>query len=468
MKKRIAISCLALVAGSATLLASGPAKAEEQRSTSSTTSTSSNYTIIATNDLGMHCVCMGFDTFVLLPPFNTLRAQVIQRGSEPRVITDSTNFKVTYDVVQNTEASLKADPYYQSWVTNAPKLFPGFNPKAANGNYQGLTGAQLRGNMTADSTKGMWEVVGVPAYPDVSTNSTTAQKIMTDPLGGPNRNPFLTANVKLYNKSTGALLASTTTVVPAAFGGCCGCHLNVAKSYGYTNPTPRDSFTVMGMLHAKNSSGIDISKIDPDHDGVPGPIRCSQCHLDPAMGESVAPGYPGYPVSQYTFSDVLHRWHAQNSVVLTNYDPNIAKDCYQCHPGNNVNCYRGVHTSKTINGHNMWCTDCHGDLNQRIAQGQMLQPWSDTTLPKCGTCHSNTGEGGGYLNGPFGKYLNSRGHEDHQILCSSCHGEPHALNPSALAADNAENIALQGLANPIGKCSVCHTNQGTSYARPPH
>ncbi len=454
MKKKIAVGCLALAATGATLL---------------TSTAHADYKVIATNDLGMHCVCMGFDTFVLLPPFNTLRAQLIQRGSDPVPVTDGSRFKVTYDIVQNTEASLKADPYYQSWVTNAPKLFPGFNPKAANGNYQGLTGSQLRGEMTPDSQGAMWEVVGVPAYPDMSSNSTTAQKIMTDPLGGPNRNPYLTASVKAYDRATGALLAQTTTVVPAAFGGCCGCHLNVAKSYGYANPTPRDSFNVMGMLHAQNSSHINIATIDPDHDGVPGPIRCSQCHLDPAMGESVAPGYAGYAVSKYTFSDVLHRWHAQNSVVLTNYDPNIAKDCYQCHPGNNVNCYRGAHTSETINGHNVWCTDCHGDLNQRIAQGQMLQPWSDTTLPKCATCHSNTGEGGGYMEKRlFGKYLNSHGHYSEKILCSSCHGEPHALNPSAMAADNTQNIALQGLANPIGKCSVCHTNQGTSYGKPPH
>ncbi len=461
MKKRIAVSCLA--AASAMLLAGGAANAGKSGPIS--------YKVVATNDLGMHCVCMGFDTFVLLPPFNTLRAQAWQTGAaDPVILTDATKYTITYDIVQNTEASLAADPYYQSWVTNAPKLFPGFNPKAANGNYQGLTGSQLRGNMTANATQGMWEVVGVPAYPDMSSNSTTAQKIMTDPLGGPNRNPYLTASVKLYDKTTNTLLASTTTVVPAAFGGCCGCHLNVAKSYGYANPTPRDSFNVMGMLHAQNSSHINIATIDPDGDGIAGPIRCSQCHLDPAMGESVAPGYPGYPVSQYTFSDVLHRWHAQNSVVLTNYDPNIAKDCYQCHPGNNANCYRGAHTTHTTGtpAHNIWCTDCHGDLNQRIAQGQMLQPWSDTTLPKCGTCHTATGEGGGYIGGLFGKYLNSHGHRNDKILCSTCHGEPHALNPSTLAADNAENIALQGLANPIGVCDTCHTGKSTSYGKPPH
>jgi hypothetical protein len=81
----------------------------------------------------------------------------------------------------------------------------------------------------------------------------------------------------------------------------------------------------MGKLHGQNSSGIDISLLDVDGDGVPGPVRCSWCHVDPAMGEPAAPGVPaGYKIlpganftssavktSKYTFSDVLHRFHSQ-------------------------------------------------------------------------------------------------------------------------------------------------------------
>jgi hypothetical protein len=429
--------------------------------TTSSTATNSNYVVLATNDLGMHCACPGADTFLLLPPFNTLRAQVIKRGDDPTVITDPNQITVTYSIIENTDASLKSDPYFQDWIANSPKLFPGFQPIRADGRIQGLTGATLSGQMSPQAG-GYWEVKGIPAYPNLDPNG-----VMIDPLGGPKRNPYLTGNVKVYSKSNGALLAQVNTVVPVGFGGCCGCHLKVATDYGRVNPTPRDSFEVMGMLHAR-SSGIDFSKIDPDGDGIGGPIRCSRCHLDPAMGESVAPGYTGYPTSKYTLSDVLHRWHVQSQAVQV-YDPNIANDCYQCHPGNGVNCYRDHHTNETINGHNIWCSDCHGDLNQRVASGQLLKPWSDQTLPTCSKCHSGTGEGGGYLNtGLFGKFLNSRGHKDNKILCSSCHGEPHALYPSTLAKDNAEPLAIQNDSRAIGKCSVCHTNQGNSWGKPPH
>jgi len=342
--------------------------------------------------------------------------------------------------------------------------------------------------MHAKTGEGWWEVVGVPVFPDASDASSVVDKIMTDPIGGPNRNPYLTANVKVYEQSSNALLAETSTVLPVAFGGCCGCHLQVAADAGLA-PTPENSFLRMGQLHERDS-GINIAQLDPDADGKAGPVRCSVCHWDPAMGEAVAPGYkandsrfPGItedlPVSQYSFSDVLHRWHVQNTTVLTDYDPDLATNCYACHPGNGVNCYRGHHANTAGAGGSgpngeIWCTDCHGDLNQRVAEGQLQNPWSDQTLPACGDCHRNTGEqdpakDSNYLHlGVFGKYLNSRGHKNDKILCSTCHGAPHGLYPSTLAKDNEQPNAIQGLAAPIGVCTTCHTNKSSSWGKPNH
>ncbi|MEJ2688448.1 MAG: hypothetical protein P8130_00580 [Deltaproteobacteria bacterium] len=415
--------------------------------------------VIANNDLGMHCACPGGDYFLLLPPFNTLRAQVIERGPIPKVLGAGDNITVKYNLVQNTDESLKADPYYQSWINNMPKY--GFGEALRpDGRIQGLTGATLSGDMQAMSNEGVWEVTGVPAFPDVSSNSTDAEKIMTDPLGGPNRNPYITAQVTVLDSVTGDKLAETSTVVPVAFGGCCSCHLELTKNAGM-DPTPANSFALMGSLHERDS-GINFAKMDPDGDGVPGPIRCSVCHLDPAMGETVAPGYPGYPTSKYTFSNVLHRWHSENPKVLQ-YDPDLDTDCYSCHPGNNVGCFRGLHEGKGL-----WCTDCHGDLKTRVAEGQVDQPWSGYTLPKCIQCHGDQGEGNGMLNVFGGYFLNSRGHVGSKVLCTSCHGSPHSLYPSSLPADNAQPMALQGSESAIGRCDVCHTDKGSDWAKPPH
>ena len=450
--------------------------------------TSPNFTILASNDLGMHCACPSFDTFMLLPPFNTLRAQVIKKGS-PSLLGSSTQYKLNYSIVENTDAVLKADPYFKSWINNAPKIFPGFQPLTADGRIQSITGATLSGTMDLNTTGTTWfEKVGIPAYP-VTTN--TAADIMTDPLGGPKRTPYLTGHLELVDTTAGnKVVASDDVTVPVAFGGCCNCHLKVAQAYGKT-ATPADSFATMGMLHAK-SNRIDFAKLDPDGDGVAGPIRCSVCHWDPAMGEAKAPGfsatYPNYKIlpgatftaadvrtSTRSFSDVLHRYHTQSSAVLASYDANIAKNCYDCHPGNGANCYRDTHTSKkNAGGQPIWCTDCHGDLNQRVAQNQLANPWSYQTLPTCAQCHGTTygekspGQSGWLNTGIFGKFLNSSGHKSPKILCSSCHGSPHGLNPSTLANENAQNVALQNDTRAIGKCNVCHGSGSSTWKVPPH
>ncbi len=465
--------------------------------------------VMASNDLGMHCACPGTEKMLLLPPFNTLRAQVIERGGKsPVILADSNDIRVEYDVIENYDmfndyknhdnpgTDLSTDFYFSTWMDMQPRYGLGSprrdDPEDPNfGAIQGVGGAMLAGEMHAEP-EGWWEIIGVPAFPDAH-NSTSPEYIMVDPLGGPNRNPYLTAEVEVFEQSSNILLASTTTTVPVSFGGCCGCHLDLTADNGM-DPNPDNSFNLMGTLHERDS-GINFAVLDPDGDGVTGPVRCSVCHWDPAMGERY-PGeatHPGgvvdpdtgeqlppggyedpdnagqyLPKSQFTFSDVLHRWHVENTQVLS-YNPDLATDCYECHPSNNVMCYRGHHTKKTTgtDNHDVWCTDCHGDLHERVAENQLDQPWQESTLPRCQDCHSATGETA-HLDAFGGSYLKSMAHKNDSILCSTCHGAPHALYPSNLAKDNEQNIALQGTTNPIGNCAVCHSNKKDAYSKPGH
>jgi hypothetical protein len=193
-------------------------------------------------------------------------------------------------------------------------------------------------------------------------------------------------------------------------------------------------------------------------------------------------------VSTRSFSDVLHKFHAQDALVLSSYDANIATNCYDCHPGNNVNCYRGSHKGKTT----LWCVDCHGNLNQRIAAGQLTQPWKASTLPSCTAaspgatpafaCHATSVVGGTtYPATPtlFGKFINSRGHKG-SVKCQTCHGSAHAEAPSTQSLDNVQLKALQdgvsGHTYPTGKdgtyalgvCNFCHPHKTTTWGVPPH
>jgi len=455
----------------------------------STTTSTGNYTVIARNDLGMHCACPTFAGFLLLPPYNTIRVQVVKRGGSPSIV--SSGVTVSYSLAEETDALLQSDPYFSQWITYSPMLFPGFQP-VVNGKVQGLAGYGITGNATYDSQSMSYIAKGIPAYP--VTTGDPAKDVMIDPLGGPNRDPYITANVTVKD-SSGTVIGTTSTVVPVAFGGCCSCHLKLAAANGYPS-TPAGSFAYLGKLHGQNSSKIDFNYLDPSGRGTAGPIRCSWCHWDPAMGEASAPGLPAvYPnyvilpgasftkadvkVSQYSFSDVLHRFHSQDNLVLTQYDPNIASNCYDCHPGNNVNCYRGVHKGKTA----IWCTDCHGNLNQRVAAGQLTQPWQASTLPSCFapakginsafSCHATVNQTT-WTSGFGGNYINARGGMGNLLLCESCHGSAHGESPSTLAADNVENAAIHtslGTTFPSGKdktyalgnCNVCHNNQSNTW-----
>jgi hypothetical protein len=455
----------------------------------------SAYTVVATNDLGMHCTCPTYANWLLLPPFNTIRVQVIKKGSSTASAVSS-GITVSYSMVEENDAKLIADPYYQLWITYAPKMFPGYVP-VKNNKVIGIASTGITGTAVYDSQSKSWIAKGIPVFP--VTTGTTTLDIMTDSFGGANRDPYLTAKIVVSN-STGSVLGQTTTVVPVAFGGCCTCHLKLAAANGYPS-TSAGSFQYMAKLHGQNASKVDISYLDPDGDGVGGPIRCSWCHWDPAMGESAAPGikaiWPNFKiisgatftagqvkVSQYSFSQALHMFHTQDALVKSStYDPNIATNCYDCHPGtgNNVNCYRGVHKSTST----LWCVDCHGNLNQRVSGGQLTHPWQEASLPTCfkaatgavpsAACHSSSSVPQTTWTSAFGGYfINARGGMGNLLLCESCHGSVHAENPSTMALDNVQNAKIHtslattftGTYNKnfaLGSCRICHTNQSNVW-----
>lgn len=50
---------------------------------------SGTHQVLAFNDLGMHCADLDYSTFVILPPFNVLHSQVIERGANPRLLNST-------------------------------------------------------------------------------------------------------------------------------------------------------------------------------------------------------------------------------------------------------------------------------------------------------------------------------------------------------------------------------------------
>jgi hypothetical protein len=387
---------------------------------------------------------------ILLPPFNTLRAQVIKRGSKPANVTSG--ITVEYQSVENTEANLLQDNEYLKWLDNAETLFPGCGISRTN--IVGLTGNKLNGTMTSSGS--FWEATGIPNYPAIDPNGIYD-------FFGQKRDPFLTANVTAKD-SAGNVLARTSTVVPVSYGGCCGCHYTLAQNVlGISNPTPDQSFKVMSDAHLRDT-GVDFYSMKP--------IRCSKCHADPAVDGPNATNKN----CTTTFSEALHLFHANSALVKSDYSANIDNDCYACHPdNNNVKCYRGLHQNTSYKGLNMWCSDCHGTILNRKDRTDYSKPWIYNSLPKCGQsgCHGGQySESAKSTSGIFGLYLASEGHHG-GMLCTTCHGAPHAELPASnpYADDNGQSIALQGSSNggkAIGVCDVCHIGRSTTWGVPPH
>ncbi|HJV35326.1 carboxypeptidase regulatory-like domain-containing protein [Geomonas sp.] len=355
-----------------------------------------DYIIVAWNDLGMHCAQDDYSYFCILPPFNTLHAQVIKRGSG--VVTEGVT--VSYSFPKKTDSTLHTNfwSYAARYGWNvAPNV--------------GITGTRLAGTMSLDANNLGFQAVGIPITPYDDDGTW-------DPYG--------TATITATDSATGVVLASTAVVAPVSTElDCSNCHgstdtfLNILKSHDKLSGTSLAADQANGVLHL-----------------------CAECHADNALG---LPGKVGVK----SLSLAMHGYHKGN----VSPTPGSNSACYNCHPGPNTNCLRGVmyHAGQT-------CSDCHGDLYAMTASLQNgRRPWLDE--PQCGGCHGkryqeNTGVL--YRNSVFNNA--PEGSMNGKLYCEACHNSTHAEYPSTNAADNLIPRQLQGDGYWLWNCYVCHTD----------
>jgi hypothetical protein len=353
------------------------------------------YVVLGYNDLGMHCMNQDFSEICLLPPYNTLRAQVIRRGEEPQIVTKGVT--VHYKIPGNTSSTLKTN----FWNYSKPLFGVTLQPNI------GLTGSGLSGTMKPTRNND-WSATGIPITPLLDT-------------GELNPYPLATVSVVLNRRT----VATTKSVVPVSWEISCNiCH----NTPGISVAT--DILRKHDRLHPKLPNGTPINL------EASKPVLCASCHGDPALGTKGAPGVS-------SMSRAMHHSHQDRM------DPAKAvvgnNTCYACHPGNVTHCQRDIHISKGVQ-----CTDCHGGLSDVAKIGRT--PW--VTEPSCGSCHSKRRPNFQFEE-PGKLFKDSRGHGG--VHCSACHGSPHAITPTVTEADNVQSVMHQGFAGAIKKCTVCHT-----------
>lgn len=73
-----------------------------------------NYRVPAINDLGMHCGDLDTRVSSILPPFNVIHAQAVERGITPRLLNEADGMTLYY-----AGASNSSDPALLSTPTLA-------------------------------------------------------------------------------------------------------------------------------------------------------------------------------------------------------------------------------------------------------------------------------------------------------------------------------------------------------------
>lgn len=439
------------------------------------------YTLLAWNDLGMHCMDGDFSVFSILPPFNNLHAQLVDSANGKLV---TANVTVTYESMADADSSINT---ISSTKTNfwqyAPAFFGANLP-----NDIGLTGnptaTMTPAGMSFEAASGMFKAEGIPITP-------------YDDAGNKNFYPM----VKVVAKdSTGKQIAQARVVLPVSDEmSCANCHASgsgdaakPAVGWVYDGHVERDYKKNILLLHDEkhlsqqvykdalaakgyNAAGLAVTAANGK------PILCAACHSSNALGTASTPGTSA-------LTSAIHKMHAMTK------DPKSGKlldditnrdSCYQCHPGSQTKCLRGVMgTAKLADGSMaMQCQSCHGTMSN--VGSTTRTGWLDQ--PNCQACHhdgkrelsavSSTGILKQWVdtrfatnpNVPgtgFSLYRFSKGHGN--LQCEACHGSTHAEYPSDHRNDNVLAQDVQGFAGTISECSSCHKNVPLTATGGPH
>jgi hypothetical protein len=281
-------------------------------------------TVLGYNDLGMHCLNQDFSQIMILPPFNNLHAQVIDRTARtPQLVTSG--ITVSYTIPGNTISSTKTN----FWDFVSPLFGVSLTPDI------GFLGKGLTGTLDATATND-WAAMGIPLTPQTDAGIF---------------NPYQLAVVTVKRGSD--TVARTRAVVPCNWQiNCDLCHV---PSPGVT--VADNILSAHDRLHATTLMQQQ-------------PVACGTCHVQP---ELVPLGIVSDDPNNPTLSRAIHHAHASRMAQAQ-----LSNECYACHPSAQMPCLRDVHAAKGF-----VCRDCHGDM---LAVADVTRrPWQDE--PRCSNCH---------------------------------------------------------------------------------
>jgi len=360
-----------------------------------------DYVLLAWSDRGMHFMNRDHSVMSLMPPYSTLRAQVVHRwdtsgkpsstpGREidwPEIVTK--DLILEYSIPGNTSSADKINFWDHAEALYSKPLAPD----------TGITGRGLTG--TFEQRSGYFEAAGIPLtpFPDAAPDE---------------EHPYQKALVVLKDLE-GTVLATSTPTLPVSVEVNC----------------------TAARCHTSDEEILESHPVSEGYDPDQRPMLCGSCHAQQLVGLEGEK-------DAGTLSEVIHESH---TFIDDSYSH--LEGCYTCHPGPEAEFNRG------IMGHQegILCLHCHGwieDVADSIIT-EARQPWVEQ--PGCDACHPPPHEGGEqqtdcdcfFTGGHFG------------LMCGGCHNSMHAIWPSREKADNDNVMALQGHAGSLFDCNLCHS-----------
>jgi hypothetical protein len=450
-----------------------------------------NWAMIGWNNLGMHCIDADYSVFSLLPPYNTIYAQLIT--PQGTLVGDATGVSVTYEAIADPDASRNTTSIDKTnFWQNVQALF-GVTLDAD----VGLKGAAMPGTsnqpqpMTFDASGSWFGAEGIPITP-------------YDDAG--HKNPYPLMHL-VARDGSGTVLATTDIVLPVSDEtDCSTCHASgsdvaARPLAGWVyNPDPQRDFRLNILrLHDEKQASDSVfqaalAAVGYDPAGLyvtagnGKAILCAACHGSEALGTS----------GQANVAPLTRSVHGRHAAVtdpvtgLTLESSNNRSACYRCHPGSVTRCLRGVMGASVAADGTLaiQCQSCHGSMSAVAAPTRT--GWLNE--PACQQCHTGTAtHNNGEIRytsalditgqprvavdqtfatnpdtpGPgFSLYRFSNGHGG--VNCEGCHGSTHAEFPSSHRNDNIQSIQHQGHIGMLVECDSCHGTQPVTISGGPH
>jgi len=461
-----------------------------------------NNQILGWNNLGMHCMDSDYSVFSMLPPYNTIQAQLIVNGA---LVTNGTGYSVTYQAVADPSGSInKTSIGKGNWLQFAPQIygavagdqglaFPGpesYWMPGTNNTPQTMQFEQTDQPAAGVFTPVNWfHAYGVPLTP-------------YDDAGAKNPYPMMRLIAK---NSLNQVIATNDIVLPVSDEmDCRACHASgsqdaakPAAGWVWDGIQERDfRLNILRLHDEKNfasnaalyNAALAARGFNPQglYRGVVAdnkPVLCAACHASEALA---APSYGTIP----PLTASVHGFHAHvmdplSNITLDNTANRSA--CYRCHPGSTTRCLRGAMGGAIAadGSMEMQCQSCHGNMSTVGSTNRV--GWF--MEPNCASCHTGTATSNNgqirytsiytdtnyTVRAPTNQTFStqpstpatglslfrfSAGHGG--LQCEACHGSTHAEFPSTHVNDNVRNQEIQGHAGVMVDCTACHVSMSVN------